>query len=204
MLTCSRISPRRFPPFPIPLLLTIIAVILAVPAFADPVVWSDDFSDGDIGDWTRGQNGQQWTVVNGELLQPDYLYQGNTVLIYEPIPWGNYSLEFDVRPIAKRDALGPVIIMQSGPANPNFDWDCTLDMIDQRSPITMCAELGRTYHVRIETIAGTARWYVDGTLLVEARYDRAYSAGFVRIETDNTSAAFDNFVLRRGRGGLHH
>ena len=169
-------------------------IVIASCAWGD-VVWSDDFSDGDISDWTRGENGDKWIVSGGELLQPNYQYPGNTVLIFESIPWGDYILEFDVRAITKLGALGPVIIMQSGPANPNFDWDCTLDMIDQRSPITMCAELGRAYHIRIETVAGVASWYIDDIFIVAANYDPNYSNGFVRIETNSTSAAFDNFVL---------
>jgi len=175
--------------------LLVLGLALAqVPAVAS-VVWSDNFSDGDISDWTRGENGAAWTVSGGELLQPDWHYPGNTTLTYQPIPWGDYVLEFDVRAIAKLDALGPVIIMQSGPANPNFDWDCTLDMIDQRSPITMCAQLGRKYHIRIETLDGVATWYIDGVFIVSAHYDPNYSTGCVMISTNSTSAAFENFIL---------
>jgi hypothetical protein len=143
----------------------------------------------------RGENGEAWRVENGELLQPDQFYPGNTVLTSTPISWGDYAFDWDMRPIAKSDFNGPVCWAQSGQAAAGFDWDCSVDMNGVPADTSYCGEFGRTYHFRIETVDGTASLYVDGVFIVSGPYDPAYSMGFIRVETNNTSAAFDNFAL---------
>lgn len=160
-------------------ILGVLACFLLCAGYSEAsVVWSDDFSDGDISDWVRGENGQVWTAINGELVQPGTQYLGNSVLTYELIPWGDYALDWDMRPTAKSDALGPVCWAQSGPAAAGFDWDCSLDVNGVPTGITMCGELGRTYHFRIETIGGVASVYIDGAYIGSGPYDPSYSLGF--------------------------
>jgi hypothetical protein len=168
------------------------------------VLFSDDFSDGNADGWVS--DGGTWTVADGAYFQSNK--SGSAMAFAGDMAWTDYEVEVKVTPV---ETSKNVAVMLSGRAdgaanryigaynegkltiNRRIDGN---DSVLAEGSYTM--SVGKTYTMKLVFQGNNITLYVHGdekdeTLSVT---DNTYASGKIGLAAYNTSAKFDDVVVR--------
>ncbi|MEQ2442844.1 sialate O-acetylesterase [Pseudoflavonifractor sp. CLA-AP-H29] len=164
------------------------------------ILFQDDFNDGDADGWTVDSG--TWTVTDGAYVQSG---AGGAMAFAGDDAWSNYELEVKV---TSTETSKNIAVMVSGRADGTQNryvgaYNGGKLMIDRRidggsvilaqKEYTM--ELGQTYTLKMTFSGDNIALYVNGVKELEA-VDGTHSSGRIGLATYNTSASFDDVIVR--------
>lgn len=190
---------------------SLLALVSLVFCFMSPVtaivVFSDDFSGGDLSQWTVVSG--TWAIESGELSGTGTSW---TNIVAGDINWDNYILEVKVKPISRYSGLDSTIhapgILARYKDESNF-----LMLYLRQGGTTIClgrklagvwSEIMRVdfawsnnkwYVLKLEVDGLTAVAYVNGTYLFTASIPSDLANGKIGVEAYNSHAHFDNVIV---------
>ncbi|MTQ96519.1 DUF1080 domain-containing protein [Pseudoflavonifractor sp. BIOML-A16] len=175
---------------------------------AQGVLFRDDFNDGSADGWEPVSG--EWSVVDGAYVQSN-IKDGHQTFAGD-MSWTDYEFEVKVTPA---DTSKNIAVMLNGRAkdandryigsynNGTLSINCRISGKDKdgkalvSKPYAM--ELGAAYTMKMVFRGDQIELWINGVKELEVR-DDTYSAGRIGLVTFNTSAKFDDVVVRTVSG----
>lgn len=189
------------------------------PTTGGTLVFSDDFSDGDLSGYRQAEADQgwkagTWKVVDGRLVGEQI--HNAALWLKRPMP-EQVRVEFDARAhTAKGDVkcevFGDGRTHQSGYIAIHGGWDNTITTLarqdehaeerkvdnrncQRRGQRARCVEPELDYHWVIERTNGDVRWFVDGALVLVYRDDHPVQGRHFAFNNWEAKVSFDNLQI---------
>jgi hypothetical protein len=186
------------------------AVIFDLPAsLAAPQSRYEDFETGNGGSWTPGA-GSQFTVVRPSPVNAVYRQSnlaGDAHSVLGNTRWAHQGVEADIKVTAFQGndrwvGLATRFVDAQNYYYVTFRSSGTLQLKRMRDGVftTLAStplplQLDRTYRVRLDSIGGTHRVYVDGKLLLTAQDSAPVVAGNAALIMYKAQADYDNVAV---------
>lgn len=176
------------------------ALLTAADPYSD-VLFMDDFEDG---------NSDNWAVDSGSWLETDGAYvqsnsSGAAMAFAGDTNWQDYSVEVTMTPTATSKNVAIMLSGRADGANNRYigAYNGGKLMIDRRidgsstilAQIGYTMEVGKTYTMMLSFSGEDITLSVNGVKELEAA-DAAHTSGKIGLATYNTSAVFDNVIVR--------
>lgn len=168
---------------------------------ADGVLFQNDFNDGNADGWVS--DGGTWTVADGAYLQSNK--SGSAMAFAGDMAWTDYEVEVKVTPV---ETSKNVAVMLSGRADGAANryigaYNAGKLTINRRiaGNDSVLAEgsytmsVGTTYTMKLVFQGNNIALYMDGVKQLGTT-DSTYASGKIGLVTYNTSAKFDDVVVR--------
>ena len=178
---------------------------------------TDDFADGNIGDWTVVDEGTHqgpsaWSASTGTLVQNSNIYtypitrsslekQATHIFYNGGMSWTDYRLGFSLQS-DDNDAVGVMVRYQDSNNYYRFSWDkqrhyrrlvkCENGVFFLLAEDTTTYQQGKTYTIEVEAKGDTLDVLVDGTPVFSVN-DSSLSTGTIAFYSwANRGSKFDN------------
>ena len=185
------------------------------------VLLSEDFSTGDLGDWTIWDDGSRtapsdWRVRSGELVQRSNIWDGDstpeglpklgTYLSYDlGMGWTDYQVNFVMRS-EDNDTLGVMFRYLDGDNYYRFSWDSQRSyrrlvkvengVFTELASDSVPYVQGQSYEVEIFAQGDLLEVWIDGLLVFQVS-DATHSRGSIAFYSwFNVNSYFDDVVVR--------
>ena len=172
---------------------------------ADGVLFRDDFNDGSADGWEPA--GGTWSVIDGAYVQSST--SGASMNFAGDPAWTDYEFEVKVTPTATSKNVAVMLNGRATDAKNRYigsynDGALTInrriggtDKVLANTSYTM--EAGTTYTMKLVFRGDQIELWINGVKELEAT-DSTYSTGRIGLATYNTSARFDDVVVRAVSG----